>query len=72
MEAIGRRTEMKQIRADVVKQMVEAKKTRRQELAALPFDQKVEMVLKLQQMVYEMATAAGKTARKPWVTSPAN
>lgn len=43
-----------------------AKAERRRQLAELPFDEKIEIVVKLQQIAYELTTASGRPARKPW------
>ncbi len=46
--------------------MFRAKAERRRQLAELPFDEKVEIVVKLQQIAYELTAASGRPARKPW------
>ena len=57
---------MNQTPREAFVEAVRAKKERRHRLADLPFDEKVEIVVKLQQMAFEIATAAGRPARKPW------
>jgi len=43
------------------------KRERRQQLAALPVEEKFEILLHLQQLASEVAQAAGRPAQKPWV-----
>lgn len=45
------------------------KSERRRELAALPVEQKFEILLRLQQLASDVALAAGRPAPSPWKTS---
>lgn len=51
---------------DAVRSLANAKKARRVELAALPFDRKIEILKRLQEVAYELASAAGRPASPPW------
>jgi hypothetical protein len=52
-----------------LKQLFAAKEERRRELARLPFPQKVEAVVKLQEMAAAILRARGKIVR-PWQIKP--
>ena len=43
-----------------------AKQERRRELARLPFEEKIKIVVELQQITTEIRTSMGLPARKPW------
>jgi hypothetical protein len=43
-----------------------AKRKRRRELARLPFDEKIKIVVQLQRITTEIRTSMGLPARKPW------
>jgi len=42
------------------------KRERRRELAALPVERKLEILLHLQQIAHDVALAAGRIAPQPW------
>ncbi|MCX5771558.1 MAG: hypothetical protein NTZ09_14995 [Candidatus Hydrogenedentes bacterium] len=43
-----------------------AKRIRRRELARLPFEEKIKIVVQLQRITTEIRTSMGLPARKPW------
>ncbi|HUW62698.1 MAG TPA: hypothetical protein VMZ06_16950 [Candidatus Bathyarchaeia archaeon] len=43
-----------------------AKRKRRRELARLPFEEKIKIVVQLQRITTEIRTSMGLPARKPW------
>jgi hypothetical protein len=43
-----------------------AKKARRMALARLPFEEKVRIIVELQRIAYDIRSAVGKPAPKPW------
>ena len=45
------------------------KRERRRELAALPVEQKFEILLRLQRLASDVARAAGRPASEPWKVS---
>ncbi len=50
----------------VITPLLDAKAHRRRELAALPFERKLEIVLQLQRSVAEIRRAAGRQGPEPW------
>jgi|JI9StandDraft_1071089.scaffolds.fasta_scaffold05597_2 hypothetical protein len=48
-----------------------SKKARRVELAQLPVEKKVEILIKLQQLTSEVARQAGRPYRNPWAIDTA-
>ncbi len=46
--------------------LLAAKSRRRRELAALPIERKLEIVLELQKSVAELRDAAGRPGPRPW------
>jgi hypothetical protein len=46
--------------------ILDAKARRRRELAALPFERKLEIVLELQRSVAQIRRAAGRQGPEPW------
>jgi hypothetical protein len=58
-------------RSDQLEQLAQAvfarKRERRQQLAALPVEEKFEILLHLQQLASDVAKAAGRPAKQPWV-----
>ena len=47
-------------------EVLEAKKNRRRELARLSFEQKIQIVVKLQQVSAEICSKTGRPAPMPW------
>ncbi len=47
-------------------ELFQAKAERRRDLAALPVEEKFEMLIKLQQMASAVAKQAGREYKKPW------
>lgn len=43
-----------------------AKKVRRSKLASLPIEEKVKILIELQQMASKAAEAGGRPSKKPW------
>jgi hypothetical protein len=50
----------------VISSLLAAKAHRRLELAALPIEKKLEIVLELQQRVAEIRRASGRPGLEPW------
>jgi len=50
----------------VITPLLDAKAGRRRELAALPFERKLEIVLELQRSVAQIRRAAGRLGPEPW------
>ena len=53
----------------LTRELFAEKRERRRELAALPVEQKFEILLQLQQLARDVAVAAGRPAPAPWKTS---
>jgi len=53
----------------LIARLLAGKEAHRASLARLPFEEKVRIVVELQKIAFEMRTAAGKPARKPWTLS---
>lgn len=49
-----------------IDKMVILKAKRRQELAKLPFEEKISILLRLQHMARGMSKASGKDSPEPW------
>jgi len=58
-------TDQEQLEA-LAQKLFEAKRERRRELAALPIEEKFEILLRLQELSYEIGLAAGRNPPKPW------
>jgi len=50
----------------VITPLLDGKAQRRRELASLPFDRKLEIVLELQRTVAQIRRAAGRQGPEPW------
>ena len=50
----------------VISSLLDAKVRRRRELAALPVEKKLEIVLELQRSVAQIRRAAGRLGPEPW------
>lgn len=50
----------------VIEPFLAAKARRRRELAALPIERKLEIVIELQESVAEIREAAGRSGPRPW------
>jgi hypothetical protein len=50
----------------VAEEIFEKKKRRRRLMAQLPVEEKFATLLKLQQVAFDIATAAGRKVRRPW------
>ena len=55
----------------VIAPLLDAKARRRRELAALPFEKKLEIVLELQRSVAEIRRSTGRPGPEPWETPTA-
>lgn len=51
---------------DGVEKMSAAKTERRRQLAKLPFEEKISILLRLQAMAREMSKASGRECREVW------
>ena len=54
----------------LAEQLFRAKEERRAELARLPFEQKIAIVVELQKIASEIAANVGRPAPKPWDIPP--
>jgi hypothetical protein len=52
----------------VIAPLLDAKARRRRELASLPFEKKLEIVLELQRSVAEIRRSTGRPGPEPWET----
>jgi len=52
--------------ASLMEKLFAAKKARRMALARLPFEEKVRIIVELQRIAYDIRSAVGKPAPKPW------
>jgi hypothetical protein len=50
----------------LIADLVLAKRNRRQQLARLPFEQKIQILIRLQKMAHEIRVKSGRTAPKVW------
>jgi len=50
----------------VITPLLDAKAHRRRELAALPFERKLEIVLEVQRTVAEIRRSSGRPGPEPW------
>jgi len=50
----------------LAEQVFEKKKRRRRLMAQLPVEEKFVTLLKLQRVAFDIATAAGRPAKRPW------
>ena len=50
----------------VMRHLVHAKQARRRELARLPFEQKIRIVVELQKIAHEIGTQSGRNAPSVW------
>ena len=55
----------------VIAPLLDAKARRRRELASLPFEKKLEIVLELQRSVAEIRRSTGRPGPEPWETPSA-
>jgi hypothetical protein len=55
----------------VIAPLLDAKARRRRELASLPFEKKLEIVLELQRRVAEIRRSTGRPGPDPWETPSA-
>jgi hypothetical protein len=54
---------------ELAEELFRQKRERRREMAALPVETTFEILLKLQQLAYDVAKGAGRTPREPWKIS---
>jgi hypothetical protein len=52
--------------ASLTEKLFAAKKARRVALARLPFEEKVRIIVELQKIAFEIRSAVGVSAPKPW------
>jgi len=52
--------------ASLMEKLFAAKRARRAALARLPFEEKVRIIVELQKIAFEIRSAAGASAPKPW------
>ena len=48
------------------------KASRRKRIASLPIEEKIEILVKLQQMAFEVAKAQGRESKRPWNIKPSD
>lgn len=51
---------------ELLQKCLEGKKQWRKEQAALPIEEKVKILIKLQHIAYQIAQQVGRPCRKPW------
>ena len=51
---------------ELAEELFRQKRERRRMVAALPVEEKFEILLKLQQLAFEVAVSAGRPPRPPW------
>lgn len=54
----------------ILRRIIAAKATRRQELADLPIEEKIRIIVRLQQLESSIRGATGRTSRAPWKIAP--
>jgi hypothetical protein len=52
----------------ILNRLIKAKVARRRELAALPIEEKIEIVIALQRLQSGILRSAGRRSRRPWRT----